>query len=495
MEEIWSEWKIDELIGEGISSKVYKAKREDINQTFYSAIKVITIPKIIDKVYFEDNCNSEDLKEIYQSCINYILKKITLLEKLKGAKNIINIDDCKVDQNKWEVYLRMDLLTNSKKYFSNNPMAEIDIINLGIDICDALQTCEKMEIAHGNIKPENIFVSKFKEYKLGDFLLAQKIGEQSDFINKRDYVFSAPEIYRNYQPNNTTDMYSLGIVMYYLLNHNRIPFMPKFPNKTTFKDINTAIIRRANGEEIPKLENISDELYKIIKRMCAFKKEERYISAEELKYDLISIQKKEEEVLDVSYEKTVSLFSKRRQQANEEQRDENREEKTKSDMQNAKQEEIINAEQRHKVQKEEIQKNQRKINKKMKKHNKYYNKKEKNKEFKKENQSKKNYKLLLILIPTILIVSTAGIILFAKRHEPELKQEELLPEKKLQVIVPNVVDMKFEVAEKVLQQIGFKVEKEEIENSGEESQTVLKQSIESNTMVEEGTTIILQIAK
>ena len=41
---VWPEWKIVEKIGEGSFGKVYKAKRTEQGKTFYSAIKVITIP-------------------------------------------------------------------------------------------------------------------------------------------------------------------------------------------------------------------------------------------------------------------------------------------------------------------------------------------------------------------------------------------------------------------------------------------------------------------
>lgn len=43
---VWPEWKITEKIGEGSFGKVYKACRSEQGTTFYSAIKVITIPQI-----------------------------------------------------------------------------------------------------------------------------------------------------------------------------------------------------------------------------------------------------------------------------------------------------------------------------------------------------------------------------------------------------------------------------------------------------------------
>ena len=523
IEGIWSDWKIEERIGEGTSGKVYKAKRENFNQTFYSAIKVITIPKNGEQAYLEDGLNKEELIEYYKEYVNDILKEVTLLEELKGAKNILNIEDCKVIEDKeklqWKIYLRMDYLKNAKKYFFENPPREIDIINLGIDICEALQNCEKVGIVHGNIKPENIFVSKFKEYKLGDFILAQKIGTESTMMNKNDYLFSSPEVYRNYAPDNTADIYALGMVMYYLLNHNRVPFMPEYPNKITLKDRNQAMLQRVNGEEIPKTSNMSNELYTILKKMCSYKKEDRYQTAEELKQDLKKIQKEEEKTIEDSYEKTVSIFSKRRQQRleQEENKIEDKEEHKQEEIEK-KETKLENAEQT-KVNNEEIiqDENEAKENENIeeKEHIHQETEKQEVKEpIKRENQKTKNKKpihkqkgskkkppkrrnkrkLNKKAIGTIVAVIIIGGIIFISQNQQE-EQEKPEQEQKVQVVVPRVVDMKFDAAQNILQQIGFTVEKEEIETTEKESGTVISQSIESNTMVEEGTIIKLQVVK
>lgn len=45
-------------------------------------------------------------------------------------------------------------------------------MNLAIDICCALEYCEKLGVVHRDVKKENIFVSSEGIYKLGDFGIA-----------------------------------------------------------------------------------------------------------------------------------------------------------------------------------------------------------------------------------------------------------------------------------------------------------------------------------
>lgn len=499
IEKIWTDWKIEEQIGQSEFSKVYKAKRENFNQTFYSAIKVITIPKNGVQNTIESEMDSSVAREYYKEYVDDILKKITLLEELKGAKNIINIEDCKVIEEKekiqWNIYLRMDLLKNTKKYFTENPPQVIDIINLALDISEALEICEKMNIIHGNIKPENIFVSKFKEYKLGDFKLAQKIGTETSTISKNDYLFSSPEVYRNYEPNTTSDIYSLGLVIYYLLNGNRIPFMPENDKIITPRILNEALLKRMKGEEIPKVENIPDDLYKILKKMCAFDQESRYQTITELKQELKNAQKSYERNIEINFETTVNIFSKRRAQQQLEQQASKQENNNTELTENTKKEIEISDKENIVLKKEEVTSNSTENEKIIKKEQERNPKKEKNKNKDKEKTKKTiNYKIIVLVIAIIIVISLGSILIiknFSTKKEEKTEQTPSI----IKIVVPNVIDMDRETATNVLQQIGFNVEIEEIENQEIQSGNVITQSIEKNTEVEKGTTIKIQVAK
>lgn len=71
------------------------------------------------------------------------------------------------------------------------------MIRLGIDICKALELCQKYNVIHRDIKPENIFVSGSGDFKLGDFGIARTIERASSGLSKKGtYNYMAPEVYR-----------------------------------------------------------------------------------------------------------------------------------------------------------------------------------------------------------------------------------------------------------------------------------------------------------
>ena|GEM_PF-6632999 len=86
----------------------------------------------------------------------------------------------------------------------------------------------------------------------------------------------APEVFRGERYGAGVDIYSLGIVLYSLLNQNRMPFLPDYPQQILPNHRDDAMRRRMRGEPIPDLKGVSPSLNAIIRKACAFNREERF---------------------------------------------------------------------------------------------------------------------------------------------------------------------------------------------------------------------------
>ena len=295
-EPFFGAWSITKLLGEGSFGKVYEIEREDFGEIYKAALKVITVPQneseIKNVIY--DGMDEESVTEYFETLVREIVSEFVLLSKLKGNSNIVSYEDHQVIPHEgkvgWDIFIRMELLTPLMEYAQQTELTQKDIINLGIDMCRALEICQKRNIIHRDIKPENIFISEDGNFKLGDFGIARTIEKTSSGLSKKGtYTYMAPEVYKGEDYNSSVDIYSLGIVMYRLLNGNRIPFLPAYPEKITHSDRDNALMRRMSGSKIQAPLNTGGRLAEIVLKACAYNPAERYSSPMQFREELEAI--------------------------------------------------------------------------------------------------------------------------------------------------------------------------------------------------------------
>lgn len=298
---VWPEWKIIEKIGEGSFGKVYKAQRIVQGKTFYSAIKVITIPSSQGELSSvrSENPDEQSVKEYFHSLVEDCIQEVSTMEYFRGNSHVVSVEDYKVveylDDIGWDIYIRMEYLTGFLDYCMGKELTEKEVIRLGIDLCKALEYCQKQNIIHRDIKPENIFVSRFGEFKLGDFGIARELDRNVNGLSKKGtFSYMAPEMYRGEDYDQRVDIYSLGIVLYRLRNHNRLPFIDLEKQLITYRDKENALTRRMSGEELPAPAEAADGLAKVILKACAYRRENRYQTPEEFREALEAVRYQEQ---------------------------------------------------------------------------------------------------------------------------------------------------------------------------------------------------------
>ena len=285
----WPEWKIIEKIGEGSSGKVYKAQRTERGKSFYSAIKIINIPgsqSELNSVRSEIG-DDQSARQYFQNLVEECIQEISTMEYFRGNSYIVSVEDFKVmeylDAIGWEISIRMEYLTSFMDYCAEKQLTEKEVIKLGMDLSKALEYCRKLKIIHRDIKPENIFVSRFGDFKLGDFGIARELERtMSGFSKKGTYSYMAPEMYKGEKYDSRVDIYSLGIVLYRLMNHNRLPFMSLEKQFITYRDKENALNKRVAGEQMGIPADAGEQFARIILKACAYDPAQRYQTPEEL---------------------------------------------------------------------------------------------------------------------------------------------------------------------------------------------------------------------
>ena len=121
---------------------------------------------------------------------------------------------------------------NLQDYLKSYSLTLVEKLNILIDVSVALHylhTRYPNKIMHRDIKPSNILLNKYKQAKLSDFGISKVLQlnkndkSHDNSSEKGTYIWMAPEVLIGNAYNQTADIYSLGLVMYFLLSEN-LPF-------------------------------------------------------------------------------------------------------------------------------------------------------------------------------------------------------------------------------------------------------------------------------
>lgn len=129
-----------------------------------------------------------------------------------------------------------DLKYFIKQFHMKNPNSQLSEVLCGffmLQILNAMHYLKMNNILHRDIKPDNIMLTSNYVAKVGDFSLSRQIDNNSKFMTSRSGTlpYLAPEcvkkrIQLTAASSYKTDMFSLGIVMYFFLFNNH-PFQFK----------------------------------------------------------------------------------------------------------------------------------------------------------------------------------------------------------------------------------------------------------------------------
>lgn len=283
-------YTVTEKINSGAFGTVYKVEKVNPSGQYVRALKHITIPT--EKQYMSvlnsmggdvskaDNYFSEMLKDI--------VSEIHILNALseKGVDHIVRYyeNDITMTESpkRYDVYILMEYLTPLEDYIMENEFTVRDVLSLAFDVLEGLKACHANGVWHRDIKDENIFVSNNSGYKIGDFGVSKVLKDSSKAESlKGTPNFLAPEVYLGKSGyTESVDLYSLGIVLYRLLNYGRNPFLPKFPEQYFAQDEDNAFEKRMTGA-VPEMPLLGGEKVGAVVVKAIANSDERYQTAED----------------------------------------------------------------------------------------------------------------------------------------------------------------------------------------------------------------------
>ena len=285
-------WEVVRKIGEGSFGGVYEIHRTlPDGRVEKAALKKLTVPKDNSEIreLYSQSFSKENITAHYKDQMRELVNEYTLTQELNGCRNVVFCHDVQCVQHAdgigWDIYIRMELLKPLKHVLSAD-YQEMAVLKLGFSLCNALLACQEHHIVHRDIKPENILVSDRGEFKLGDFGIAKVSEKTATGTMTGTMGYMAPEVANRWHYGAQADIYSLGMVLYWMMNRRTLPFLPFPPTIPTAAQRQEAANRRFAGESFPPPINGSRELKAIVMKACAFSTDKRYQTVRELRRDL-----------------------------------------------------------------------------------------------------------------------------------------------------------------------------------------------------------------
>jgi eukaryotic-like serine/threonine-protein kinase len=265
---------IEKLLGKGAMGAVYKARQQKLDRDV--AIKVIR-PEMMTDVR--------------------MLKRFEIEARTVGKFNSANV--VMVHDVGFELgvhYLVMEFvqgknLRDHVRLLAGGRLPVGEALPLLRQAIKGLEEAKRLEVIHRDIKPDNLMITDRGVLKIADFGIAKPVQEDFSMTLTSELVgtplYMSPEQCQGgVDLDFRSDMYSLGATFYYLLTGE-----PPIRASSVYELIQTKtkLASLCLWKALPGLDE-NNPLSRVIERMTALDREDRYGSYEELLNDLVLVE-------------------------------------------------------------------------------------------------------------------------------------------------------------------------------------------------------------
>lgn len=283
---VFGTWEVTRPLGIGTYGKTYEITNFTEEEGIY---KIIKIPVELKKTpgEFPVKTQQDCLKEVR----NDILSSIKYIQMSDKGRFFVKYEDysfnASEDFKTLVMKIRMEKLISLATVSQQHKFSEAEVLRLAVNVCRCLEKCREMDYVYTNLKPNNIFITD-KGCKLGDFgTFGMYEPTKMNVAMRKTQEYMAPEFIKFGEINSSSDTYALGLIMYSLLNNNKLPFIPRFEENIGINDTNLAIEKRCANYVFSDPDNASEKVKNIIFKACSASVSNRYETPTDMKNDLL----------------------------------------------------------------------------------------------------------------------------------------------------------------------------------------------------------------
>jgi serine/threonine-protein kinase len=201
-----------------------------------------------------------------------------------------------------------------RQHLHRRPLSVRESLDIATQVAGALSAAHKAGIIHRDVKPENIMIRPDGYVKVLDFGLAKLTEQHRDSTDTEAPTvakastdpgtvmgtvnYMSPEQARGKPVDTRSDIFSLGVVIYEMVA-GRAPFDGETPG-----DVISFILHKEPPPLVRYSPDVPAELERIVAKLLAKDKEERYQSAKDLLIDLKRLKQRQE--FEAELERSVS---------------------------------------------------------------------------------------------------------------------------------------------------------------------------------------------